>query len=130
MEHTKLGYTEIEVSKLCVGCMSFGKAGTMHDWTLDQQQSEEMIRHAWIWASIFLIPPMDILPEPVAEALKLGTKVLVMDRGSLQQYDTLDKILGQPATDFVKRLAEKERRICHLPEEQLKDCEYSGAAVN
>ena len=34
MEYTKLGNTDIEVSKLCVGCMSFGKAGTMHDWTL------------------------------------------------------------------------------------------------
>lgn len=46
MEYTKFGNTEIEVSKLCVGCMSFGKAGTMHDWTLDQQQSEKVIRHA------------------------------------------------------------------------------------
>ena len=35
MEYTKLGNTDIEVSKLCVGCMSFGKDGTMHDWTLD-----------------------------------------------------------------------------------------------
>ena len=35
MEYGKLGNTDIEVSKLCVGCMSFGKAGTMHDWTLD-----------------------------------------------------------------------------------------------
>lgn len=46
MEYTKLGNTEIEVSKLCVGCMSFGKAGTMHDWTLDERESEEVIRHA------------------------------------------------------------------------------------
>lgn len=46
MEYTKLGNTDIEVSKLCVGCMSFGKAGTMHDWTLDERQSEEVIRHA------------------------------------------------------------------------------------
>lgn len=46
MEYTKLGNTDIEVSKLCVGCMSFGKAGTMHDWTLDEKQSEEVIRHA------------------------------------------------------------------------------------
>lgn len=35
MEYGKLGNTDIKVSKLCVGCMSFGKAGTMHDWTLD-----------------------------------------------------------------------------------------------
>lgn len=46
MEYTKLGNTDIEVSKLCVGCMSFGKAGTMHDWTLDETQSEEVIKHA------------------------------------------------------------------------------------
>ena len=46
MEYTKLGNTDIEVSKLCVGCMSFGKAGTMHDWTLDAQESEKVIKHA------------------------------------------------------------------------------------
>lgn len=46
MEYTKLGNTEIEVSKLCVGCMSFGKAGTMHDWTSNETQSEEVIKHA------------------------------------------------------------------------------------
>ena len=33
------------------------------------------------------------------------------------------------ATDFVKRLVDKERRICHLPEEKLNDCEYSEAAL-
>ena len=46
MEYTKLGNTDIEISKLCVGCMSFGKAGTMHDWTLDEKQSEKVIKHA------------------------------------------------------------------------------------
>ena len=46
MEYTKLGNSDVEVSKLCVGCMSFGRAGTMHDWTLDEMQSEEVIRHA------------------------------------------------------------------------------------
>lgn len=44
MEYQKIGNTEIEVSKLCVGCMSFGKAGTMHDWTLDEKDSEKMIK--------------------------------------------------------------------------------------
>ncbi len=36
MQYTKLGNTDIEVSKLCIGCMSFGKAGTMHDLTLNE----------------------------------------------------------------------------------------------
>ena len=46
MQYTKLGTTGIEISRLCVGCMSFGQAGTMHDWTLDEEQSEGFIRHA------------------------------------------------------------------------------------
>ncbi|MCM1054724.1 MAG: aldo/keto reductase [Bacteroides sp.] len=46
MEYTKLGNTEIEISKLCIGCMSFGKTGTMHDWTLGEKESEEIIKHA------------------------------------------------------------------------------------
>lgn len=46
MEYTKLGNTDITVSKLCVGCMSFGKAGTMHDWTLNEADSEKVIEHA------------------------------------------------------------------------------------
>ena len=46
MEYTKLGNTEIEISKLCVGCMSFGKAGTMHDWTLDAEETETVVKDA------------------------------------------------------------------------------------
>lgn len=46
MEYQFLGQTDIQVSKLCVGCMSFGKAGTMHDWTLDATASEQVIKHA------------------------------------------------------------------------------------
>lgn len=46
MEYTTLGNTDIKVSKVCLGCMSFGKAGTLHDWTLDEKQTEEMVKHA------------------------------------------------------------------------------------
>ena len=47
MEYAKLGNSGIEVSKLCVGCMSFGKPSTdFHEWTLDPDKTEEVIRHA------------------------------------------------------------------------------------
>ena len=46
MEYTTLGNTDIPISKLCVGCMGFGKAGTMHDWTLDETETEKVVKHA------------------------------------------------------------------------------------
>lgn len=46
MQYTKLGNTNIEISRLAIGAMSFGKAGTMHDWTLDEKASEEIVKHA------------------------------------------------------------------------------------
>lgn len=46
MKYTKLGNTDIEVSKLCIGCMSFGKSGTMHDWTLNKDETEKMVKYA------------------------------------------------------------------------------------
>ncbi len=46
MEYTKLGATDIEISKVCVGCMSFGEAGTMHEWTLDAAGTEDVVKHA------------------------------------------------------------------------------------
>ena len=40
----------------------------------------------------------------INEALYLGTRVLVMDQGAIQQYDTPDEIRSRPATDFVRQL--------------------------
>jgi len=62
----------------------------------------------------------------ISEALKLGTKVLVMDGGRIEQYAPPEELLQCPATEFVRRLVEKERRYCRMPEEALCECEYSG----
>ena len=38
MKYTTLGNTGIEVSRICVGCMSYGKASKeFHEWTLGQE---------------------------------------------------------------------------------------------
>ncbi|MEA4852853.1 MAG: ABC transporter ATP-binding protein [Christensenella sp.] len=63
----------------------------------------------------------------IAEALCLGTKVLVMDHGTIEQYDSPQSILYSPATPFVQKLVEKERRMCRLPEENLGKCKFSSA---
>ncbi len=47
MEYAKLGNSNLEVSRLCVGCMSFGDpASNMHAWTLNPEESEVLIKHA------------------------------------------------------------------------------------
>lgn len=64
----------------------------------------------------------------IGEALRLGTRVLVMANGEIQQYAVPEEILRAPATDFVRQLAAGERHACHLPDDRLADCPYSGAA--
>ena len=47
MDYIKLGNSDIEISRFCLGCMSFGDpASKMHDWTLNPEQSETIIKHA------------------------------------------------------------------------------------
>lgn len=47
MKYAELGKTGIQVSRICVGGMSFGKATEdFHLWTLDQEHTTAMIGHA------------------------------------------------------------------------------------
>jgi aryl-alcohol dehydrogenase (NADP+) len=47
MQYVKLGSTGLDVSRLCIGCMSFGdKARGGHQWVLDEDASRAMIKRA------------------------------------------------------------------------------------
>ena len=47
MEYVKLGKSDLNVSKICLGCMSFGEASSdFHTWTLNQSQTDEIIKRA------------------------------------------------------------------------------------
>jgi aryl-alcohol dehydrogenase-like predicted oxidoreductase len=47
MEYVPLGKTGLEVSRLCLGCMSYGvPARGQHPWTLTEEQSRPFIRKA------------------------------------------------------------------------------------
>jgi len=45
MEYTTLGTTGMEVSRICLGCMSFGSS-EWRDWVLDEDESREIIERA------------------------------------------------------------------------------------
>lgn len=45
----------------------------------------------------------------ITEALKLGTRVLVIDKGEVQQFDTPDELLKNPKNDFVKKTCRKRK---------------------
>lgn len=48
MQYTRLGHTGLEVSRICLGCMSFGDPNRgSHEWTLDEEKSRPIIRAAW-----------------------------------------------------------------------------------
>lgn len=47
MDYTRLGRTGLEVSRLCLGCMSYGDPGRgTHPWTLGEAESRPFIRKA------------------------------------------------------------------------------------
>jgi aryl-alcohol dehydrogenase (NADP+) len=46
METTRLGATGLEVSRLCLGAMTYGSSG-WRPWVLDEAQSRPLLRRAW-----------------------------------------------------------------------------------
>ena len=43
MEYIQLGKSDLKVSKICLGCMSFGKSTKVHPWTLNQEETDALI---------------------------------------------------------------------------------------
>jgi 1-deoxyxylulose-5-phosphate synthase len=47
MDYVKLGSTGLDVSRLCLGCMTFGIPDRgAHEWTLDEEKSRPILRQA------------------------------------------------------------------------------------
>lgn len=45
MRYTKLGKSDLNVSRICMGCMGFGDAQNgQHSWTIDEAHSREIIK--------------------------------------------------------------------------------------
>ena len=117
MDYIKLGNSDIEVSRFCLGCMSFGDpASKMHDWTLNPDQSEAIIKHALNLGINFIDTAntysSGTSEEYVGRALKrniardkviLATKVYFneghLSKGAIERE--IDGSLKRLATDYV-----------------------------
>lgn len=72
--------------------------GAVDAITREQLQSELKEIHEKTGITILFVT------HDIAEALRLGTRVLVMDHGEIQQYGKPVEILNAPATEYVKKL--------------------------
>lgn len=78
--------------------------GAVDEITRGQLQEEILRIHRESGITILFVT------HDIAEALKLGTRTLVMDVGTVQQCDRPEELLCHPATDFVRELVEPQRR--------------------
>lgn len=80
MEYTRLGNTGLEVSRLCLGCMSYGEPDRgSHPWTLTEEQSRPFIR----------------------KAIELGFNFF--DTANVYSDGTSEEILGRAIRDYSTR---------------------------
>ena len=80
--------------------------GAVDEITRSQLQEEILRIHRENGITILFVT------HDIDEALKLGTRVLVLDQGQIQQCDAPAKVLRQPATAFVAELVTQQRRTC------------------
>jgi aryl-alcohol dehydrogenase-like predicted oxidoreductase len=84
MEYVKLGSTGLDVSRICLGCMTYGIPDRgAHAWTLDEEKSRPLIRRALELGITFL---------DTANIYSDGTSEEIVGR-ALKEYTTRDEVV-------------------------------------
>ena len=80
MKYTKLGKSDLNVSRICMGCMGFGNAATgQHSWTISEAETRDIIKHG----------------------LELG--INFYDTAIAYQNGTSEQYVGKALRDFAAR---------------------------
>ena len=80
MKYTKLGRTGLDVSRICLGCMSYGDASRGgHQWVLDEEESRPFVRRA------------------------LEAGVNFFDTANVYSAGSSEEFLGRAVRDFANR---------------------------
>lgn len=80
MIYSKLGKSDLTVSRICMGCMGFGNSTIgQHSWTVDEQQTREIVRYG------------------------LEKGINFFDTAIAYQNGTSEQFVGRALRDFIKR---------------------------
>ncbi|WP_037671346.1 aldo/keto reductase [Streptomyces griseus] len=80
MQYVKLGTTGLDVSRICLGCMTYGVPDRgPHEWTLDEEASRPLIRQA------------------------LDAGINFFDTANVYSDGTSEEIVGRALRDFARR---------------------------
>jgi len=79
MEYTRLGSTGMKVSRICLGCMSYGQTSERWPWVLNEEQSRPYIQRA------------------------LEQGINFFDTANVYANGTSEEYLGRALKDFTKR---------------------------
>ena len=103
MEFAQLGNSGIKVSRLCVGCMSFGKPSEdFHKWTLGEEETQEMVKKA------------------------LELDINFFDTANCYSHGTSEEYLGKA----LKNLGVKRDRVVIASKVYFNDGHLSKEAIN
>ena len=79
MDYVRLGRTGLRVSRICLGCMTYGAPGVTHAWSLKEDDSRPFLK----------------------QALELG--INFFDTANVYSLGASEEILGRAMKDFARR---------------------------
>lgn len=117
MKYTQLGNSDLNVSRICMGCMGFGDAKNgQHTWTVDEAHSRDIIRRGLESGINFF---------DTAIAYQSGTSEQYLGR-ALKDFAKRDDVVV--ATKFLPRTQEEieagisgQQHIAHMIDKSLKN---------
>ena len=79
MEYVRFGSTGLKISRLCLGCMSFGEPTDRWPWALDEERSRPLIKAA------------------------LENGINFFDTANIYSFGKSEEVLGRAIRDFARR---------------------------
>lgn len=97
MLFSKLGSTGLDISRLCLGCMTFGEPDAgVHNWTIGEADSRQIIRRAVEYGINFF---------DTANSYSAGTSEVIVGK-LLKEYTRRDEVVIATKVFFPERMLE------------------------